>query len=131
MHRDRKRNWQGALKRRLQLAVAGLAFCGGVATSASADELQPFRNVGDGYKAVQIITGYQLNAANRTMDLIAKEPNDPSLSRSVRIELAGRVAHDICANRTLRGGWTVRMFLAGETDPAVTCRTGASRAKSR
>lgn len=100
------------------------ALCGW-ASAANADELQAFRNVGDGYRAVKVITSYELHPETKTMDLTAKEPNDPSFSRDLMASLATRTVHEICANRTLRPGWTIRIFLPGESSPASLCRTGA------
>ncbi len=57
--------------------------------AAAADELQPFRNVGDGYRAVKVITSYDLHPETKTMDIVAKEPNDPSFSRDVLRESGG------------------------------------------
>jgi hypothetical protein len=93
--------------------------------AAAADELQPFRNVGDGYRAVKVITSYDLHPETKTMDIVAKEPNDPSFSHDVMASLAARTVHEICANRTLRAGWTIRIFLPGESAPVSQCRTGA------
>ncbi len=93
--------------------------------AAAADELQPFRNVGDGYRAVKVITSYDLHPETKTMDIVAKEPNDPSFTRDVLATLAARTVHEICANRTLRAGWTIRIFLPGESAPVSQCRTGA------
>jgi hypothetical protein len=104
-------------------AVAAIAV---LSSAARADELQAFRNVGDGYKAVKVITSYELHPDTKTMDLIAKSPNDPSFSRDLLASLAGRTVHEICANHTLKPGWTIRIFLAGESAPASLCRTGAA-----
>lgn len=100
------------------------ALCG-FASAARADELQAFRNVGDGYKAVKVITGYELHPETKTMDLTAKSPNDPSFSRELLASLAARTVHEVCANHTLKPGWTIRIFLPGESTPASLCRTGA------
>ncbi len=93
--------------------------------AAAADELQPFRNIGDGYRAVKVITSYDLHPETKTMDVVAKEPNDPSFSHDVMASLAARTVHEICANRTLRPGWTIRIFLPGESAPVSQCRVGA------
>ncbi len=132
MREDRRMGLCAALggSAKAALSALALATCGFVSI-AFADDLQSFRNVGDGYKAVKIITRYEIHADKKTMDLFAKEPNDPSLSREVRVRLAGQTARDICANRTLKAGWTVRMFLPDESSPAVSCRTGAARGHAR
>lgn len=123
--RDNRRAAFGALtKSILALAVCFLA-AGGGSRLAFADELQPLRNVGDGYKAVRVITHYDLNAADKTMDLYASAPNDPSITQEMRRQLAAQTVHEICGNRVIRAGWTIRIFLPGETAPAASCRAGA------
>ncbi|MGO9134231.1 MAG: hypothetical protein ACLP8A_09325 [Methylovirgula sp.] len=105
-------------------------FASGLVFAAHADDLQPFRNVGDGYKSVKVITKYDVNGATHTMDLTAAEPNDASISRSMRVEIATQTVREICANHVLRGGWTIRIFLPGESAPAASCKTGSSRRRS-
>lgn len=99
----------------------------GSSAIARADELQALRNVGDGYKAVRVITRYEIHADKRSFDLTAAEPSTPTTSKAVEKQLAGETAHEICANRVLRAGWTVHMFLPGDATPAASCRTGARR----
>jgi hypothetical protein len=110
------------------MACCGFVLCTSLffhSSASRADDLQPLRNVGDGYKAVKIITRYEINAATKTMDLTATAPNDPSLSQDVRRQLAGQTARDICANRTIGPGWTIRIFIPGDSAPAASCKTGA------
>jgi hypothetical protein len=108
------------------VGVLVLAICAS-STAARADELQALRNVGDGYKAVRVITHYEIHAGKRSFDLTAAEPSVPTTSKAVEKQLAGETAREICANRAIGAGWTVRMFLPGETTPAASCRTGARR----
>jgi hypothetical protein len=107
-------------------SVAAATFAlGAFIPLAQAEDLQPFRNVGDGYRAVKVITSYDLHADTKTMDIVAKEPNDPSFSRDLLASLATRTVHEICANHALRPGWTIRIFLPNESSPVSQCRTGA------
>ena len=118
---------QTDIPRAVQWAYLGgtIAVICALTSAARADELQAFRNVGDGYRAVKVITSYELHPETKTMDLVAKSPNDPSFSRDLLASLATRTVHEVCANHTLKPGWTIRIFLPGESAPASLCRTGA------
>lgn len=110
----------------LVLAMAAAA----VASGAKADDfdLQPLRNVGDGYKSVNIITKYDLHPETHTMDLTAAEPNDSSISHDTRVDIATQVVHEICANRVIPRGWTIRISLPGDAAPAASCTAGGAPA---
>lgn len=132
MRKDQIASLCAASSRSAKVAIAALAFATcGFASVARADDIQPLRNVGDGYKSVKVITHYEINAASRTMDLIAATPSNLSLSKDVERELAGQTAREICANGTIKAIWTVRIFLAGESSPAASCRTGAHHGGAR
>lgn len=132
MRKDQRASLCAASSRSVRVAIAALAFATcGFASVAWADDLQPLRNVGDGYKSVKVITRYEIHAAGRTMDLVAATPSDPSLSKDVERELAGQTAREICANGTIKAIWTVRIFLPGETSPAASCRTGAQHGRAK
>ena len=106
------------------ITVAMLVSLGGVATTASADEIQMLRNIGDGYQSVQVITHYEINTDKRLFDLTAAVPHDSRISRATNAEIAGETVHAICSSGKIGGAWTVRIFLPGETAPAASCKPG-------
>ncbi len=110
----------------LVLALAAAGFVSGA--KAQADDLQPLRNVGDGYKSVHIISKYDIHPETHSFDLTAMEPDDNSISRNTRVDIATQVVHEICANRVIPRGWTIRMFLPGEAEPAASCSAGGGGA---
>lgn len=105
--------------------VAGLAFavCG-VASLAHADDLQMIRNIGDGYKSVRVITRYEIHPDTKSFDLYAAEPAVPTGSKAIEAEIAGQTAQEICTGGRMTPGWTVRIFLPGNSVPATSCRAG-------
>jgi hypothetical protein len=106
------------------IAVAMLVSLGAVATTASADEIQMLRNIGDGYQSVQVITHYEINTDKRFFDLTAAVPHDSRISRATNADIAGETVHAICSSGKIGGAWTVRIFLPGEASPVASCRPG-------
>lgn len=106
------------------MAVGLLVSLGGVVKAASAGEIQMLHNIGDGYQSVAVITHYEIKPEKRLFDLTAAEPHDSSISRATKAEIAAKTVHDICSGGKIRGGWTVRIFLPGESSPAASCGTG-------
>lgn len=121
---------KGSNGQRMRTAMLVLAVAAaGLAEGARAqDALQPLRNVGDGYKSVRVISKYDLNPETRTMDLVAADPNDNSISRETRVDIATQTVHEICANRVIPGGWTIRIFLPGDPNPVASCKAGSAKA---
>jgi hypothetical protein len=121
-------------RKRLPAAAMGLGaafMLFGAAAPASADEVQMLHNIGDGYQSVHVITHYEINTSKRTFDLTAAEPADSSLTRATKVELVGETVHEICSGGRVGGGWTVRIFLPGETSPAASCRAGGRQRHAR
>lgn len=104
----------------LAMAAAGVAS----GARAQEDDLQPLRNVGDGYKSVHIVEKYDIHPETHQFDLTAMEPNDSSIGHDTRVDIATQVVHEICANRVIPRGWTVRIFLPGDAEPAASCSAG-------
>jgi hypothetical protein len=113
-------SWSG------KLATLAFASICGWATLARADDMRILGNLGDAHKAVGLITHYNINADARSLDLFAAIPSVSSVSRDVERRLAGDTAREICGEGTAEGvsGWTVRIFMPGETTPAGACRMG-------
>lgn len=107
---------------------AGLAFsiCG-LANVVHAGGIETLHHIGDGYQSVRVITHYEIHADHRTFDLFAAEPAVPATSRAAERELAARTVHQICSGGRVGGGWTVRIFLPGDTSPAASCRPGGAQ----
>lgn len=111
----------------LVLAFAASGILSG-ALAQDVDALQPLRNVGDGYKSVHVISKYDIHPETHQFDLTAMEPNDNSISRQTRVDIATQVVQEICANRVIPRGWTVRIFLPGDAEPASSCSAGGAPA---
>jgi hypothetical protein len=106
--------------------MAAAGFVSGAKAQADDPDLQPLRNVGDGYKSVHVISKYDIHPETHSFDLTAMEPNDNSIGRQTRVDIATQVAQEICENHVIPRGWTIHMFLPGETEPAATCNAGGA-----
>jgi hypothetical protein len=104
------------------LTVAACALVSG----AHADALRILGNLGDAHKAVGLITKYDINPDAHALDVVAAVPSASPVSRDEERQLAGDTAREICGEGTAAGvsGWTVRIFMPGETTPASACRIG-------
>jgi hypothetical protein len=107
--------------------LAAVALAGfGLANGAHADVLRILGNLGDAHKSVGLITKYDIDAHAHALDVIAAVPSVSPVSRDEERQLAGDTAREICGEGTAAGvsGWTVRIFMPGETTPAGACRMG-------
>jgi hypothetical protein len=99
--------------------IAAFGLCAASQAQAAASP-QMMGNIGDANKASGLIRHYTLDGSKRTIDAVAAVPSGgigDDVIRKVTVE----TAHDICADR--RGaGWTLRVFLPGQSDPIATCR---------
>ena len=110
-----------------RLALAVFAFAAfGLANSAHADALRILGNLGDAHKSVGLITKYDIDPGAHALDVVAAVPSASPVSRDEERQIAGDTAREICGEGTAAGvsGWTVRIFMPGETTPAGACRMG-------
>ncbi|HLH11186.1 MAG TPA: hypothetical protein VKV77_04810 [Methylovirgula sp.] len=96
------------------------------ATAARADDLRVLGNIGDAHKASGLISGYHIDEDSRTLNVTAAVPSVAVVSRSVERQLANQTARQMCGEGTADrvSGWTVRIFMPGESTPAGTCHIG-------
>lgn len=108
-------------------AFAALALAAAALTDvAHADPMRILGTLGDAHKSVGLITRYDINTAAHSLDVVAAVPSASPVSRDVERRLASDTAREICGEGTAAGlsGWSVRIFMPGETTPAGACRMG-------
>lgn len=105
--------------------ACALAACG-APDLTRADQLHAVDTIGNAHKSVGLLSHYTVNAETHSLDVIAAVPAVSTLSKDVERKLAGDTAREMCGEGTAQGisGWTVRMFMPGESTPASTCRMG-------
>lgn len=117
------RTWGANLRLFKAAVIVVLAFSGSAfLTAARADAVKMLGNIGDANKASGLITHYSIHPETHSLDVIAATPLWGVNEKVIR-QVAVETAHDICANGRV-GGWTLRMFLPGESMPITTCRFG-------
>jgi hypothetical protein len=107
--------------------IAVLAVAAGALISvAHADPMRILGTLGDAHKSVGLITHYDINTGAHSLDVVAAVPSASPVGRDVERQLASDTAREICGEGTAAGlsGWSVRIFMPGETAPAGTCRMG-------
>ncbi|MGH6817413.1 MAG: hypothetical protein ACREC1_01415 [Methylovirgula sp.] len=110
--------------------IAVLALAAGVLTTvAHADPMRILGTLGDAHKSVGLITHYDINTSAHSLDVVAAVPSVSPVSKDVERKLADDTAREICGEGTAAGlsGWSVRIFMPGETKPTGTCRMGGGR----
>ncbi|MFZ0559901.1 MAG: hypothetical protein WAN31_04180 [Methylovirgula sp.] len=109
----------------VRIAILALA-AGALTNAAHADPMRILGTLGDAHKSVGLITHYDINTSAHSLDVVAAVPSVSPVSRDVQRQLADDTAREICGEGTAAGvsGWSVRIFMPGETTPAGTCRMG-------
>jgi hypothetical protein len=99
---------------------------GALVDVAHADPMRSLDTLGNAHKSVGLITHYDINTAAHSLDVVAAVPSASPVSRDVERQLASDTAREMCGEGTAEGlsGWSVRIFMPGETTPAGTCRMG-------
>ncbi len=107
------------------IAVLALAMSA-LIDVAHADPMRILGTLGDAHKSVGLITHYDINTSAHSLDVVAAVPSASPVSKDVERQLASDTAREICGEGTADGlsGWSVRIFMPGETTPAGTCRMG-------